>query len=295
MLRNNYLQAILEGFETSKVVAILGPRQCGKTTLARDYFHKHHGPLENYFDLEDPNELWLRGGFPLAYLAQSDATSTRWRKDYIRTFLEQDIPNLGINIPAENLRRFWMMLAHYHGQTFNASEMGGSLGFSHHTMKNYLDILTGTFMVRQLMPWHETINKRQVKAQKIYFRDSGLYHTLLNINDRSELITHPKLGASWKGFALECVIRHLQVDKESCYFWAVHNQVEVDLLIVQGFERIAFEFKYTQSPTLTKSMQTAFDILGIKEMKVIYPGEKRYLISKQIECVGLEQFLSDRV
>lgn len=357
---------------------MLGPRQCGKTTLAREYFSNHQGRKENYFDLENPTDLlrlqdpllaleeltdlvvidevqrapelfpilrvlvdqgkhslrylilgsasrhlikqgseslagrihyieicpfsmgevedirtlWLRGGFPLSYLAANDQDSVQWRKDYVKTFLEQDIPQLGINIPAMQLRRFWMMLAHYHAQTFNASEIGNALDLSHHTISNYLDILTGTFMVRQLNPWFENIAKRQVKTKKIYFRDSGILHTLLNINNSSELLLHPKIGASWEGFALESIIRHLKVDAEDCYFWSTHGGAELDLLINTGSERHGFEFKFSKTPKLTRSMQIAYDELKLNSLTVIYPGDKPIRLSQKISCVGLEDYLA---
>lgn len=379
MKRIEYLSEIETGFRSAKIVAILGPRQCGKTTLAREYFKNNQGQKQNYFDLENPidlsrlidpmlglselsglivideiqrlpdlfpilrvladrdnphqqflilgsasrelirqsseslagrihymeltpfsfeevdhfNTLWLRGGFPLSYLATNDFDSMRWRQDYIRTFLEQDIPNLGINIPAQNLRRFWMMLAHYHGQIFNASEIGNSLDLSHPTVQRYLDILTGTFMMRQLNPWYENISKRQVKSKKVYFRDSGIFHALLNIPDYESLLGNPKIGASWEGFALESVIRHLKVDARDCYFWATHNQTELDLLIVQGMKRYGFEFKFTKNPTLTKSMQISLADLNLEELTVIYPGDMNFQLNKKIICKGLIEFLNN--
>ncbi len=249
------------------------------------------------FSFEETGELeklWLRGGFPLSYLADTEADSVRWRKDYIKTFLEQDIPNLGIKIPAQSLRRFWTMLAHYHGQLLNASEIGNSLDISHNTVKRYLDILTGTFMMRQLQPWHENIAKRQVKSTKIYFRDSGIFHTLLNINTHHELMTNPKLGASWEGFALESIIRHLGVDQNDCYFWATHNQAELDLLIVSGDKKIGFEFKHTKTPKLTRSMQIAYEDLKLNELTIIYAGDKHFKLTPHITCMPLDSFLSQK-
>lgn len=377
MERNAYLEKLNQAFHTSPVVAILGPRQTGKTTLAQEYFRQQNGSHVCYFDLENPldlqrlhdpmlaledltgsivideiqrlpdlfpvlrvlvdqkkprhflilgsasrelisqsseslagrirymelmpfsyeethefKQLWLRGGFPLSYLAKTDRDSNQWRMDYIKTFLEQDIPNLGIKIPAQNLRRFWMMLAHSHGQIFNASELGNSLDLAHNTVRKYLDILTGTFMMRQLQPWYENIAKRQVKSFKVYFRDSGIYHTLLGIDTHQALLTSPKLGASWEGFALESVIRHLQIDAEDCYFWATHNQAELDLLIVKGSKRLGFEFKYTKAPKLTPSMRIASDDLKLDKLYVIYVGDKRFKLATNIECIPLVEFLS---
>lgn len=378
MLRTQYINQIYKSFEYSRAVALLGPRQCGKTTLAKQVFAEHKVPITNYFDLENPldlarldeamlaieplsglivideiqrapelfsvlrvlidqsqnkqflllgsasrelirqspeslagrieyieltpfsyeevhgniEEIWLRGGFPLSYLANSEENSMNWRKIYIRTFLEQDLPNLGINIFPGNLRRFWLMLAHYHGQIFNASEIGGALNLSHNTIRQYLDILTSTFMVRQLTPWYENIAKRQVKSPKIYFRDSGLFHTLLNVNDINELRINPRIGSSWEGFALESVIRHIGADAQDCYFWATHNQAELDLFIVEGMKRRGFEFKYTQAPKITPSMKIALEDLQPEKITVIYPGKKRYFLHDKIECIGLEEFLN---
>ncbi|OHE77260.1 MAG: hypothetical protein A3F67_03905 [Verrucomicrobia bacterium RIFCSPHIGHO2_12_FULL_41_10] len=185
------------------------------------------------------------------------------------------------------------MLAHYHGQVMNASEIGNALDLSYHTVQKYLDILSGTFMMRQLNPWHENIAKRQVKMRKIYFRDAGIFHTLLNISDRSELLTHPKIGASWEGFALEAVIRHLNVDAQDCYFWAAHGIAELDLLIVRGTERLGFEFKFSKTPKITRSMQQALNDLNLKKITVIYPGEHPIRLSSSITCVGLESFLRE--
>lgn len=245
----------------------------------------------SYGEADELNRLWIRGGFPLSYLAKNDKDSMHWRHDYIRTFLEQDIPNLGIKIPAQSLRRFWMMLAHYHGQLFNASEIGNALDVSHNTAQKYLDILTGTFMMRQLHPWHENIAKRQVKSKKIYFRNSGIYHSLLQIPDYNSLRLNPKLGASWEGFALESVIRHLDVDAQDCYFWAVHAQAELDLLVIQGTRRIGFEFKFTKKPELTKSMKMAFELLKLDKLIVIYPGDIQIRLTQEIVCEGLVAFL----
>lgn len=210
----------------------------------------------SYNEVDDLNKLWFRGGFPRSYLAETVEDSINWRLDYVRTFLEQDIPNLGIRIPPEQLRRFWMMLAHYHGQLFNASEIGNALDLSHNIIQRYLDILAGTFMVRQLAPWHENIAKRQVKSKKIYFRDSGIFHTLLNIGQQESLLIHPKLGASWEGFALESVIRALKVNYHDCYFWSTYSGAELDLLILQGTDRQGFEFKFSKTPALSNSCKS---------------------------------------
>jgi predicted AAA+ superfamily ATPase len=377
MERPLYFSQIQQAYATSKVVALLGPRQCGKTTLARQYFNAQLGSPEHYFDLENPrdlarlsepllalenlsglivideiqrspelfpllrflsdqeykqrqflisgsasrelikqsseslagrihyiemtpfslneagdaNRLWLQGGLPLSYLAKTEQESYAWREQYIRTFLEQDIPALGISIPAQQLRRFWMMLAHYHGQFVNYSELSNSLDISQHKVKHYLDILSGTFMIRQLSPWHENISKRQVKAKKIYIRDSGIFHSLLGIENNAQLITTPKIGASWEGFALETVIRCQKIDEHDAYFWATHANAELDLLIMKGQSRIGYEFKYTQSPKISKSMRIALEDLKLDQLTIIYPGEgKSYRLSDKIHAQSLQSF-----
>jgi hypothetical protein len=377
MDRKTFIERVSIAFQVHPIVAILGPRQCGKTTLARMYAKEKGAlPQENYFDLEDLNDLerlktpqstfsllkgliiidevqrkpelfqtlrvfadkpgndqkflilgssskellkqsseslagriayveltpfsyeetkelektWFRGGFPRSFLANNDEESILWRKSYIKTFVEQDIPNFGFQIPPPQLRRFWMMLAHYHGNIFNASEIGKSLQLSYKTIQNYTDILTSTFMVRQLQPWFENISKRQVKSPKIYFRDSGLFHILLGLEQHSSLLTHPKLGASWEGFALEETIRHHKVDPIDCYFWSTHSQAELDLLIFKNEKRLGFEFKYTDSPKITKSMAIALEDLKLDELVLVYPGTKSFPLSKNIRVEGLENY-----
>lgn len=238
-------------------------------------------------EVKDADRLWLRGGFPRSYLAENDADSYRWRIAYVATFLERDIRSLGFQIPPSQIRRFWLMLAHYHGQIFNASELGKSLAISDHTVRRYLDILAGTFMMRILPPWFENLNKRQVKAPKIYFRDSGLLNALLGIQDDTQLRTYPKLGSFWEGFALEEVIRFYQADPEECYFWATQTGAELDLFIVKGGKRLGFEFKYTDTPKVTKSMLIAQHDLKLDHLYVIYPGEHRFSLSENITAVGL--------
>jgi predicted AAA+ superfamily ATPase len=379
MLRPLFYKQIEDAFAVNPVVAILGPRQVGKTTLARDYINKNNAFLpQNYFDLERiidlerlqtpelalsqlkglitideiqripglfetlrvlcdrPNNeakflilgsastelirqsseslagrisyieltpfnytetqnldrLWVRGGFPRSFLAESDVISDRWRSDYIRTFLEQDIPNLGIKIAPANLRRFWMMLAHYHGNIFNASEIGNSLGLTSKTVQHYLDILCGTFMARQLSPWFENISKRQVKSPKIYFRDSGILHSLLGIDSKGSLLTNPKLGASWEGLALEEIIRYIDALPNECFFWASYGQAELDLLVIKENKKHGFEFKYTDRPRLTLSMRTAMRDLKLTSLTVIYPGDINIQLDDNIQAVGLTNFLS---
>ncbi|MFH0898316.1 MAG: ATP-binding protein [bacterium] len=373
--RENYLQKIEQNFRVHSVCAILGPRQVGKTTLARVFVQEKMGGIARFFDLENPldlarldnpmlalstepeklvvidevqmrpdlfpiirvlvddplhkhkllilgsasrdlisqssetlagrigyielppfslsetknsSQLWLRGGFPLSYLASSEADSFLWRQNYIKTFLERDIPNLGFNIPPLQMRRFWLMLAHYHGQTFNACEISRSLGVSDHTVRRYLDVLAGTFMIRELSPWFENIKKRQVRSPKIYFRDSGILHALLNIKDATELDTYPRLGAFWEGFALEEVVRIYDASPEESFFWATHANAELDLFIIKHGKRLGFEFKYTDVPRTTKSMQIALADLQLDHLTVVYPGKETFPLAEKVTAQGLE-------
>ena len=231
-------------------------------------------------------KLWLRGGFPLSFLAGSNRDSMAWRENFIRTFLERDIPQLGITIPATAMRRFWTMLAHYHGQTMNASEVGRSMGLSDKTIRSYLDILTGTFMVRQLQPWYENISKRQVKAPKIYFRDSGLLHSLLDIPDYHHLTGHPRLGASWEGFALEQILRIVKPIEP--YFWATHGGAEIDLFYSKNGKRYGVEFKFNEAPRISRSMRIALEDLSLSHLYVVYPGKESYPVAKNISVISLE-------
>ena len=228
---------------------------------------------------------WFRGGFPLAFTARSEVDSVAWRKQFLQTFLERDLPQLGVQIPAATLNRFWHMVAHYHGQTWNAAEFARALAVNESTVRRYLDLLSGVFMVRQLPPWFENLGKRQVKAPKIYIRDSGLLHSLLGINTARELALHPKVGASWEGYALEEVIKALRPD--AAYYWATHNGAEIDLLLFQGGRRIGVELKRSDAPTLTPSMRIALADLKLNELKVVYPGEHSYRLAPKVEVVPL--------
>lgn len=380
MQRLLFLKQLETAFKVHNITALLGPRQCGKTTLAKQYCAKiPEFSKAAYFDLENPTDLerlknpklafepltglivideiqrrpdlfpvlryihdenpdkrflilgsasrdlihqsseslagrigylevtpflanelqeidmknlWLRGGFPRSFLASDNDISYTWRRDYVRTYLEQDIPALGINIPAENIRRFWMMLSHYHGQVLNSSELAGSLGFSRQTITKYLDLLAATFMVRVLKPWFVNIKKRQIKNPKIYLRDSGIFHYFLNIKDQSSLLTSPKLGASWEGFALEQVVQGLRADIHECYFWGTHNRAELDLLVIKDGKKLGFEFKFHDAPKITPSMKIALEDLELDKLTVIYPGTVTYLLNKDIEVIGLTKFLA---
>ena len=234
--------------------------------------------------------LWLRGGFPRSFLARGDATSLRWREDFTRTFLERDIRGFGINVSAQALRRFWMMLAHYHGGVWSASEIGRSLGLAHTTVRHHLDILEGTMMARVLQPWHANVAKRQVKSPKVYLRDTGLLHALLGIADLRALERHPKLGASWEGFVIEQVI--LRAGARNAYYWATQAGAELDLLLSRGEQRIGVEVKYADAPRLTRSMIVAMADLGLQRLYVVHPGAARYALAPGIEAIGLEGLLA---
>ena len=383
MQRQQLIGEVSEALKRSPVVALLGPRQAGKTTLARQVVHSGVFPCSeslNYFDLEDPahierlatpmlalqqlsglvvidevqhrpdlfpilrvltdrevspaqflilgsasrdlirqgsetlagriqfvevapfhlqetglaslDSLWLRGGFPPSFLADSDDASWRWREAYVKTFLERDIPALGIRIPALTLRRFWLMLSHYHGRQFNASEIGKSLGIADTTASRYLDILAGTFMVRRLAPWYENLRKRQIKTPKIYFRDSGILHRLLGIAGMEQMVTHPKLGASWEGFALEQIIRLSRVDEEEAFFWGVHNQAELDLMVFNKGRRLGFEVKYSDAPRVTSSQKQALELLGLESLTLVIPGSADYPLTDKIQVVGLNRIVA---
>jgi predicted AAA+ superfamily ATPase len=372
--RHSYIKKLKDAIRRTSVVSMLGPRQCGKTTLARLLEKKYQAV---FFDLESPqdrmrlqnpelmlgalkglviideiqimpelfgilrvlvdrtenktkflilgsasphiiknvsetlagraefieltgfdyietgenmdyiNTLWLRGSFPRSYLSDSLEDSLAWREGFIRTFLERDIPQLGITIPAIAMRRFWTMLAHYHGQTLNASEIGRSLGLSDKTIRSYLDILTGTYMMRQLLPWHENIGKRQVKVPKIYFRDVGILHSLLTITDMDSLMVNPRLGASWEGFALEQVLRILQ--PADAYFWATYSGAELDLLFFKHGKKYGIEFKFNEAPKLTKSMRIAVKDLSLTHLWVVHPGKHMFPVEKHISMLPLHQ------
>lgn len=365
ILRAHHLELLKRQLANFPVVAMLGARQVGKTTLARQLEKEWDGP-KRHFDLEDPDDQarladpafvlrglkglvvldeiqlrpdifpllrvladrpdlptrflilgsaapellkhtaeslagrvvfheldglapyeiareksvsdwldtrWLRGGFPLALLADDDRQSREWRDAFIRTYLERDLPQLGISLPAVTMRRFWTMLAHYHGQTWNGSELARSLGVSDKTVLRYLDILEGTFMAFRLMPWFANVGKREVKAPKVYVADSGLLHRLLGIGDQEALLAHPKCGASWEGFILREVLRRTNARRGEAFYWRVHAGAELDLLIIQNGRRLGFKIKLTRSPQVTSSMRTAKKTLGLDHLYVMCHGE----------------------
>lgn len=375
VVRQIDLELVRTALKRSRVVALLGPRQCGKTTLARQFV-----PADslNYFDLEDPQGLarltepdialrplkrlvvideiqrrpdlfpllrvladrkplparflilgsaspdllkqsseslagrletvllegfrladlgataqtrhWLRGGFPLSFTARTDVDSFAWRRQFLQTFLERDMPQLGITISALALRRFWNMVAHYHGQIWNAAELARALALNESTVRRYLDLMTGVFMVRQLPPWFENLGKRQVKAPKVYVRDSGLLHALLGIGNRRDLEYHPKVGASWEGYAVEEVLKALRPGE--AYYWATHQGAEIDLVLFKRGRRIGVECKRMDAPVLTPSMRIALADLKLDELHVVYPGEKRYALTRKVEVVPLTELVN---
>ena len=231
--------------------------------------------------------LWYRGGFPRSLLADDDEVSVDWRENFITTFLERDIPQYGITIPSETLRRFWIMLAHYHGQIWNAAEFARAIGRSESTVRSYLDILSSAYVVRILSPWHENLKKRQIKSPKIYIRDSGLMHSLLELNSFRTLSNHPKIGASFEGFAVEHIVNHLQ--SENNFFWGTHAGAELDLMATIAGKRYGFEIKYSESVGSTRSMRTAIADLELEHLWIVYPGSECYTLDQSISVVSIEQ------
>jgi uncharacterized protein len=268
-------------------------KQGAETLAGRIAYHHLNGFSMEEVGADNHDKLWFRGGFPRSYLARSNAESDEWRREFIRTFLERDMPQLGISISPTALRRFWTMLAHYHGQIWNASEFGRSFGVSDTTVRRYLDIMTAALVVRQLHPWHENISKRQVKSPKVYIADSGLLHALLNLRAYVDVEGHPKLGASWEGFALQQLIQHLGARSEECFFWATHSGSELDLLIVRGNRRLGFEIKRTSSPRITPSMKSSFADLRLNKLDIIHAGDTTYSIGSNIRAVAFVRLLED--
>jgi predicted AAA+ superfamily ATPase len=241
--------------------------------------------------ISDMDRLWVRGGFPRSFLADTDEDSIAWREGFIRTFLQRDIPQLGINIPSTALRRFWTMLAHSHGQVLNSSQLAKSMGMSDKTIRSYVDLLSATYMIRQLQPWFSNLKKRQVKSPKIYLTDTGLLHHLLGINNRETLMGHPQLGSSWESFAMEQIIRN--VPGIVPYFWSTYSGAELDLFLYGHKKRIGIEFKNSEAPGSTKSMHSAIADLNLEKLYVIYPGTEKYPLHDLIEACPLDIFLED--
>jgi predicted AAA+ superfamily ATPase len=268
-------------------------RQTSETLAGRIVYHELRGLALDEVGAKESSRLWLRGGFPRSYLARTLGESDEWRRGFIKTFLERDLPQLGINIRSVTLQRFWTMLAHYHGQVFNASEFGRSFGVADTTVRNYLDLLTSALVVRQLQPWHENMSKRQVKAPKVYLADTGVLHTLLNMKTLRELEGHPKVGASWEGFVLEEILRHLGARREECFFWATHGGAELDLLIIRGKRRIGFEIKRTSSPKVMPSMRSGLADLGLQRLYVIHAGEHTFDMQEKVRAIAFQRFQED--
>lgn len=260
-------------------------RQSSESLAGRIAYYPLAGLRVDDVGREQLASLWLRGGFPRSFVARDDRESLLWREHYISTFLQQDIPQLGINIPTQTLRRFWTMLSHYHGQLINYAEFARSFGVSDMTVRKYVDILAGTFMVRVLQPWHVNIGKRLVKSSKVYIRDSGIFHALQSIGTMDQLSAHNKLGASWEGFALECACQ--AIGKDELYFWRTHAGAEVDLFWQDRGKNWAIECKYTDAPRSTKSIHNAIEDLQLEHLWVVYPGKERYRITAEVTALPL--------
>ena len=262
-------------------------KKSSETLAGRVHFVDMNGFTLDETGVERQSQLWVRGGFPKSFLAENEERSVKWREDFVQTFLQRDLPMLGIQVPAATLHRFWTMLAHYHGGIWNGSQIGGSLGVTHHAARRYLDALSGAYVVRQLQPWFENLGKRVVKSPKIYVRDSGLLHSLMNIPDAAALQSHPKLGASWEGFVIEQILSW--AGERNAYFWATHSGAELDLMVLAKGKRWGFEVKYQDAPTITKSMRIAMQDLKLERLWVVYPGKTGYLMDENIECVSMGQ------
>jgi predicted AAA+ superfamily ATPase len=268
-------------------------RQSSESLAGRIAFHELSGFSLEEVGAERLDALWLRGGLPPSLLARSNRKSFDWRRDFVRTFLERDLPGLGVTIPSATLGRFWGMLAHYHGQLWNASEFARAFGVSDMTVRRYLDLLASTFVVRPLSPWSENVGKRQVKSPKLYIADSGLLHALLSIESREALERHPKVGASWEGFGVESVLDRLRVRREECYFWATHGGAELDLLVVRDQKRYGFEFKRTVAPLVTPSMRVALADLKLQRLDVVHAGDRTFPLAPSTRALALSRILND--
>jgi predicted AAA+ superfamily ATPase len=268
-------------------------RQGSESLAGRIAYHELDGFSMEEVGVSQQQRLWFRGGFPKSYLARSHAESDEWRRRFIQTFLERDLPQLGVNIRSATLHRFWMMLAHYHGQTWNASEFARSFGVADTTVRNYLDILSSALVVQQLPPWHENLSKRQVKSPKVYVRDSGVLHALLNLKSPADLEAHPKVGASWEGFVLGQVLHALKAQPQEGFFWATHSGAELDLFVTRGRKRLGFEVKRTSSPRVTPSMRQALADLKLQRLDVIHAGNQTFPLGKRIRAGALSRLLRD--
>ncbi len=266
-------------------------KKASESLAGRVEFVDLHGFDISETGTDEINRLWLRGGFPLSYLAENENDSIAWREGFVRTFLQRDIPQFGINIPPETLRRFWTMLAHSHGQLLNSSQLASSMGMSDKTIRSYIDILSSTYMIRPLPPWHANLKKRQVKSPKIYIRDTGLLHHLLGITTMDTLMGHPQSGASWESFVIEQIMRINPILQS--YFWSTYSGAELDLFTILGNKRIGIEIKFTETPKTTKSMHSSIKELDLSKLYVIYPGSDRYPIHELIEACPLSDFINE--
>lgn len=268
-------------------------RQTSETLAGRIAYYDLPGLSLREIGPSHLDRLWVRGGFPRSFLGRSDADSMAWRQAFIRTFLERDLPSLGVRVAAETMRRFWSMIAHHHAQTWNASEIGRSFGVADTTVRSYLDTLTDALVVRQLRPWHENLGKRQVKAPKIYVRDSGLLHALLNVTTRRDVEGHPKLGASWEGFVIDQVVQQLGVRADEMYYWRTHTGAELDLLVVRGGRRMGFEVKRTTAPAVTPSMRSALQDLRLTSLTVVHAGADSFPLAKTVRAVSATALIDE--
>ena len=262
-------------------------RQSSESLAGRIVYHELPPFALDETGSDSMHRLWVRGGFPRSFLAAAEEESRAWRSAFLRTFLARDLPQLGISVPVSTMRRFWTMVAHYHGNRWNAAELARSLGVSAPTVSSYLDTLVDALVVRRLNPWFENLRKRQVKAPKVYVADTGLLHTLLRIRTESALLGHPKCGASWEGFAMQEAVRILSVDWEDCYYWATHRGAEIDLLVFDEGRRIGLEFKRTSAPGMTRSMHSALADLKLDRIFLVFPGDTRFRLHERVDAVGL--------
>lgn len=268
-------------------------QQSSETLAGRVVYHELGGLALDEVGVAAGNDLWLRGGFPRSFLAPSIEVSADWRRAFVQTFLERDLQELGIQIPGATLHRFWRMLAHYHGQVWNGSELARAFGVAASTVRRYLDLLTGALVVRQLPPWFENLSKRQVRSPKVYIADTGLLHSLLGIETREDLDGHPKVGASWEGFVLREVVLRLGARTEECFFWATHAGAELDLLVIRGRQRLGFEIKRTTSPTTNRSMRSALESLRLDRLDVLHAGEHTFPLDESIRAVSFGRIFED--
>lgn len=268
-------------------------RQSSESLAGRIAYHQVTGFDLSEVGAERWEQRWLRGGLPPSFLARGEAASAEWRRNYITALIERDLPQLGIRVPGATMRRFWTMLAHWHGQIWNGSEFGSAFGLSHTAVRNYLDILVDAMVVGKLQPWHENLGKRQVKSPKVYLRDSGLLHSLLQLESKQALLGHPKVGASWEGAMLQEVVAHLGARPEECYFWATHAGAELDLMIVRGRRRLGFEFKHTTMPAPTTSMRVAMRDLKLDRLVCVHAGADSFPLGDGVEAVAARRLLAD--